>query len=458
MKNFVSKLFKWQWFLCLAIAPCLLSCKEEETTETPPYDSSKPVVLTTFYPTTGHIATQVILQGDNFGNNKDAVRVWFNEKRAPVISVKGDKMLVLAPKLPGDECTISVVAGSDSTWYRDKIFNYITQTTISTLAGGDSNVTDMPTGTVQLSTAQFKSKPENVLTVDAEDNLFVNFVLPSDNGAHNRFYLANEEADKLRVIGKDDHFFVGGFLSAYDPIRGNVYYRTWMGTENGYSFFDSSSEYTAISVGNIAWDKALVENDGSMDLWGSYRVMAMRPSDGMFYLRGNRGEIGRFDPETAIGENLSPEEPVPFRGGDCYGMVFDPRNDNILYFSVNDRHCIYKYDLTTGECVQFAGIQGSAGHVDGEAGIAKFNQPCQLCIDSQNNMYVADRMNHCIRKISLETGYVSTVAGIPQQSGYINGTAKVAKFNQPIGLAITSEDVLYIGDSENYAIRRLAIE
>lgn len=73
-------------------------------------------------------------------------------------------------------------------------------------------------------------------------------------------------------------------------------------------------------------------------------------------------------------------------------------------------------------------------------------------------MYVADKQNHCVRKIAMKTGYVSTVAGLPQQAGYRNGTDEVAQFNQPIGLVIDSNDVLYVGDSENRAIRRIAVE
>lgn len=71
---------------------------------------------------------------------------------------------------------------------------------------------------------------------------------------------------------------------------------------------------------------------------------------------------------------------------------------------------------------------------------------------------MADRDNHCIRKITMKTGYVSTVAGIPQKAGYQNGTSEVALLNQPVGLVIDSDDIMYIGDSENAAIRRLAIE
>ena len=90
---------------------------------------------------------------------------------------------------------------------------------------------------------------------------------------------------------------------------------------------------------------------------------------------------------------------------------------------------------------------------------AQFNQPGQMAVDPEGEaIYVTDTENHCIRKITLSNGYVSTFAGTPKSSGYQNGPADMAKFNKPIGLAITSEGNLYVGDSENYAIRRIAIE
>ena len=73
-------------------------------------------------------------------------------------------------------------------------------------------------------------------------------------------------------------------------------------------------------------------------------------------------------------------------------------------------------------------------------------------------IYVADRENHCIRKITLSNGYVSTFAGTPRTSGYQNGPAGTALFNKPIGLTVNSEGDLYVGDSDNYAVRRIAIE
>ena len=88
---------------------------------------------------------------------------------------------------------------------------------------------------------------------------------------------------------------------------------------------------------------------------------------------------------------------------------------------------------------------------------AQFNEPCQMCCDGEA-IYLADRGNHCIRKINLATGYVSTHAGVARTPGYVNGEADAAKFNYPVGCVIDSEGNLYVGDSENYAIRRVATE
>ena len=102
------------------------------------YQPDKPIELESFYPKTGPIATQVIIKGKNFGTDAKALNVYFNEKRAAVISSTGDRMLVLAPKLPGEECVISVSVGENeqNKVQFDELFDYIIQTNVSTIAGG----------------------------------------------------------------------------------------------------------------------------------------------------------------------------------------------------------------------------------------------------------------------------------------------------------------------------------
>lgn len=138
------------------------------------------------------------------------------------------------------------------------------------------------------------------------------------------------------------------------------------------------------------------------------------------------------------------------------GSNFGNRAEDVsVFFTVDEMNRIYKIDLDAQTCTPSCG--GSAGFFDGPISQTQFSNPHQMCRDCEGNLYVADTGNHCIRKINMKTGYVSTVAGLPQQAGYVNGTGEVAKFNSPYGLAIDSEDVLYVGDSNNHAIRRVAV-
>ncbi|MDO5446802.1 MAG: hypothetical protein Q4F34_03385, partial [Prevotellaceae bacterium] len=130
------------------------------------------------------------------------------------------------------------------------------------------------------------------------------------------------------------------------------------------------------------------------------------------------------------------------------------------YYTNTEKNCIYRMNVFTAKIDVLTGqaSMSGAGHLDGKLAQAQFNSPRCMVKDSEGNLYVADSGNHCIRKINLKTGFVSTVAGLPQQAGYVNGTSETAKFNKPMGLCIDKDDILYVGDSENHAIRRVAIE
>lgn len=75
MRNLLQQHFEWQWLICFTLALCFSSCKDDS--ESGSYDPNKPVTLTDYYPTTGPISTQVILNGSNFGTNKNNVKVFF---------------------------------------------------------------------------------------------------------------------------------------------------------------------------------------------------------------------------------------------------------------------------------------------------------------------------------------------------------------------------------------------
>jgi hypothetical protein len=100
----------------------------------------------------------------------------------------------------------------------------------------------------------------------------------------------------------------------------------------------------------------------------------------------------------------------------------------------------------------FAG-SGTAGFVNATGTSAQFNQPMGLAIDGSNNIYVADYGNHSIRKIT-SAGVVTTVAG-SGFANFINGTGTGASFNNPTALVRDASGNLYVSDYGNNSIRQI---
>ena len=103
----------------------------------------------------------------------------------------------------------------------------------------------------------------------------------------------------------------------------------------------------------------------------------------------------------------------------------------------------------------FAGQAGVAGYADGAGGVALFNGPSGVAIDAAGVLYVADKGNSTIRKITA-AGVVSTVAGQPGVTGSTDGSASVALFNNPRGVAVDAAGDVYVADTANDTIRKIA--
>src|ERR1017187_5430782 len=106
------------------------------------------------------------------------------------------------------------------------------------------------------------------------------------------------------------------------------------------------------------------------------------------------------------------------------------------------------YTFTT-----FAGV-ASTGNADGVGTAAQFNYPDGIAADTNGNLYVADTLNHTIRRIS-SGGVVSTIAGFAGNPGSADGTGRSARFNSPSGVAIDNAGNLYIADTGNSTIREV---
>ena len=110
-----------------------------------------------------------------------------------------------------------------------------------------------------------------------------------------------------------------------------------------------------------------------------------------------------------------------------------------------------------GRISTFAGT-GAAGYAgDGSAAAqAQLNTPQGLAVDSTGNVYIADTLNHRVRRVDYLDGTITTVAGTGD-AGYA-GDGKPgpeAKLNLPTGLVIGLSDTLFIADTGNNVVRQL---
>ena len=107
-----------------------------------------------------------------------------------------------------------------------------------------------------------------------------------------------------------------------------------------------------------------------------------------------------------------------------------------------------------GDVTTYAGQTPHAGYTDGAAAQAAFRYPLGIAADAAGNLYVADTYNFVIRKIT-PAGIVSTLAGTPGVAGYVDATGGAAKFALPQGIAIDSGGNLYVADNLNNCVRKV---
>ncbi|CAM3919303.1 MULTISPECIES: T9SS type A sorting domain-containing protein [Flavobacterium] len=131
------------------------------------------------------------------------------------------------------------------------------------------------------------------------------------------------------------------------------------------------------------------------------------------------------------------------------GAIVDSQGN--IFITDQSNHKIRKIDIN-GQVTTFAG-SGVAGFQDGIGVNSKFYFPAAMAIDENDNLYVADYSNHCIRKVT-PSGIVTTLAGTGI-SGFNDGNVTVAQFNGPTGLCFDSTGVLYVADYGNNRIRKI---
>lgn len=142
-------------------------------------------------------------------------------------------------------------------------------------------------------------------------------------------------------------------------------------------------------------------------------------------------------------------------------IVLD-KGGNLFISDINNNR-IRRVDVTTGIITTVAGIgvspkTGTNLGDDQPATKARLNYPNDIKLDNAGNLYIADALNHRIRKVAANTGIIDTIAGTNRGFSGDRELATDAELNFPRNIALDNANNLFIVDSANFRVRKVAAD
>lgn len=197
--------------------------------------------------------------------------------------------------------------------------------------------------------------------------------------------------------------------------------------------------------------------------------IALDHRGGLYVADIGNHRIRRIDLETGIVESIAGDGTTqPPKHGHLAKdhSVVGPRalfiEGDTMWVALREGHSVWKLSLATGKWKHVAGTgkKGFSGD-GGNAREATFNGPKGIAVGPDENVYVVDTENQVIRMIDTKTDLISTVAGAgPNHRGFSGdgGPATEALMDRPHGICVGPDGSVYVGDTNNHRVRRVATE
>jgi len=175
------------------------------------------------------------------------------------------------------------------------------------------------------------------------------------------------------------------------------------------------------------------------------------------------GNVYVADGGNNLIRKISPSGSVSTFAGASGVAGFTTQFDNPYAIATDKAGNVYVADRTftvrkispSGLVTILTGTALVKGTKDGTAASIQFNHLKGVATDSNGNLYVADERDHTVRQIT-PAGVVSTLAGTSGHAGSNDGIGATASFNRPKGIATDGDGNVYVADTGNHAIRRIA--
>lgn len=434
--------------LLLVLQGC--SNDDQHVDMTPEITEGNPTI-TYYTPTEGGRLTTISLYGTHFGTDLDKIMVKVNGVPAEVVSSTGNLIEAKIKQNAGSGKVEVSIHGEEEAqnFTYDVPFNYTIRMMVKTYLGdtGDEIVNGKDDGSFEEATF---TKPR-YLTWDNDGGLYIVEDGKSSNDNYSSIRYAKDnnvttvikssQSNLIERIRAIDLSFTQDTLFIANDQNG--------GGSSGISIMEGTPN-GGYDTPTSLWDE------------GGITAVSVHPITGeVFAGYHSDAAIYRYD-----GENFESLVRLPgvvegtfADNGEISSIVFDNSGSAVFVVS-RKRNVIYKgnYDMsshTFSDLHIFAGSYGESGYTDGLGASAKFNEPCQADLDDDGNLYVADRKNHCIRKITPD-GAVTTYTGKGGgKSGFVDGPIGDAEFNHPEGLQFGPDGALYVAEYWNHRIRKI---
>ena len=456
MKTLIHHLKRFSIYSLMFASICFVACEDENRQDMTPEigEGEATPKITMYTPTAGGKSTSLTLYGTHFGTDLEHIRVTVNGVDAEVTGALGNIITANVQRGSGSG-PVKVYLGQGETMqeltYKTE-FEYSQSPIVSTYIGRyvSAAKTEKKEGTLMEAVLW---KPGSI-AFDKEGALYI----VEDDDRDIRIAKNNQVATFLRGDGTGGTVFrmmniafsLDGntlFLSNDANASGNAHIATMLWNKDTHQY--DAANLSAIwsitpSLGNG------VTNVGVHPVTGE--VFSVAHGNAMIY---------KYDPEQntmvatgmqlpdAAGKNASK---VKIR---C--ILFDKAGTTV-YMSSQEKDVIYKgdYDMSTGEFSNlhvWVGQYEKAGFTEGQRNEAKLEEPCQMDLDEEGNIYVAVRKKHRIAKITPD-GMLTNYTGTGT-SGTTDGPLDKAQFNHPEGVQFGPDGALYISDYWNHKIRKI---
>lgn len=414
----------------------------------------KELTITSFSPTKAKHGTNLTITGSGFSTTASENSVMLNSVAATVTSASSTKLIVTVPKDKNCSGELTVSVGGKNFTVAEP-FTYELTYTVSTYAGSGTK------GYLDGNAAEAQFNFPQGIAFDNAGNLYVSDYF-------------NHRIRKITPAGTVSTLAGSGEIGFVDGTGASAKFRlpSGLATDNAGNIYvteESNNSVRKITSAGVVTTVAGIGTEGSANGDALTEAQFKKPSgiaidpSGNIYVGDSFNYLVRKISPGGVVSTLAGTGSQGYNDGNGTAAGFgEPKgltigSDGNIYVADYMANCIRKI-TPAGNVSTFAGKGEifAGGFEDGNATTeAKFSRPFDLTFDAEGNMYVADMVNHSIRKIT-PAGVVATIAGTGI-SGYVDGDGSVAQFIEPYYIALDALGNIYVTDA-NHRIRKIVAE